>query len=88
MIFANRNKISTTKNLKLSIIFSQVYRCHSELMSNYNVGLSESENYEDLVHKFRGTIMKTYPASKKYSTHMGPKWVFIWVLYGQPIRDS
>ena len=28
------------------------------------------------------------PASKKYKTHMGPKWVFIWVLYGQPIRDS
>ena len=28
------------------------------------------------------------PVSKKYRTHMGPKWVFIWVLYGQPIRDS
>ena len=29
-----------------------------------------------------------YPASKKYRTHIGPKWVFIWVLHGQPIRDS
>ena len=28
------------------------------------------------------------PASKIYRTHIGPKWVFIWVLYGQPIRDS
>ena len=30
----------------------------------------------------------TSPASKRYRTHMGHKWVFIWVLYGQPIRDS
>ena len=28
------------------------------------------------------------PASKTYRTHIGPKWVFIWVLHGQPIRDS
>ena len=28
------------------------------------------------------------PASKRYRTHMGHKWVFMWVLYGQPIRDS
>ena len=28
------------------------------------------------------------PASKRYRTHMGYKWVFIWVLYGQPIRDA
>ena len=28
------------------------------------------------------------PASKKYRTNIGPKWVFIWVLHGQPIRDS
>ena len=28
------------------------------------------------------------PASKNYRTHMGPKWVFIWVLYDQPIRGS
>ena len=25
------------------------------------------------------------PASKEYGTHMGPRWVIIWVLYGQPI---
>ena len=28
-----------------------------------------------------------YPASKEYGTHMGPRWVIIWVLYGQPIWD-
>ena len=27
------------------------------------------------------------PASKEYRTHMGPRWVIIWVLYGQPIWD-
>ena len=28
------------------------------------------------------------PASKIYGTHMGPMWVFIWVLYGQTIWDQ
>ena len=28
-----------------------------------------------------------HPASKEYGTHMGPRWVIIWVLYGQPIWD-
>ena len=27
------------------------------------------------------------PVSKKYGTHKGPIWDFIWVLYGQPIWD-
>ena len=27
------------------------------------------------------------PASKEYGTHMGPRWVIIWVLYAQPIWD-
>ena len=27
------------------------------------------------------------PACKEYGTHMGPRWVIIWVLYGQPIWD-
>ena len=34
------------------------------------------------------TVNMDSPASKRYRTHMGHKWVFIWVLYGQPIRDS
>ena len=36
----------------------------------------------------RKADINNYPASKKYRTHIGPKWVFIWVLHGQPIRDS
>ena len=31
--------------------------------------------------------LKRCPASKEYGTHMGPRWVIIWVLYGQPIWD-
>ena len=31
--------------------------------------------------------LHNYPASKEYGTHTGPRWVFIWVLYGQPIWD-
>ena len=40
------------------------------------------ENYDSLQNQIY------FPASKKYRTHIGPKWVFIWVLHGQPIRDS
>ena len=66
--FNTRNKLLTAKLLnqgyryyKLRKAFSKFYRCHSDLVSKFNVGLksllqqglSEPEFYNDLVYKFR-----------------------------------
>ena len=66
--FNTRNKLLTDKLLNhgyryhnLRKAFSKFYRCHSDLVSKFNVGLkslrqqgqSELEFYGDLVYKFR-----------------------------------
>ena len=66
--FNTRNKLLTAKLLnqgyryhKLRKAFSKFYRCHSDLVSKFSVGLksllqqglSEPEFYGDLVYKFR-----------------------------------
>ena len=69
--FNTRNKLLTAKLLnqgyqyhKVRKAFSKFYRCHSDLVSKFNVGLksllqqglSEPEFYGDLVYKFRKNI--------------------------------
>ena len=71
--FNTRNKLLTAKLLshgyqyhKLRKAFSKFYRRHSDLVSNFNVGLksllhqglSEPEFYGDLVYKFRKTCLQ------------------------------
>ena len=73
--FNTRNKVLTTKLLKLGYkykifrkAFSKFYRHHFLLLSKYNVGLEtlllqglpESEFYGDLVYKFRKILGKKH----------------------------
>ena len=45
------------------------------------------DHYHFISLSFPDLTSNDIPASKEYGTHMGPRWVIIWVLYGQPIWD-
>ena len=60
--------------------FSNIPRCATSIYPNIIQWAQWSQR--------KRNIICINPASKKYRTHIGPKWVFIWVLHGQPIRDS
>ena len=50
--------------------------------------IERSINANGLIIRISNEMLQVkYPASKEYGTHMGPRWVIIWVLYGQPIWD-
>ena len=62
-----------------------------ELSSQVRLFADDTAVYLTVGGSDDGTVLQTdldiFPASKEYGTHMGPRWVIIWVLYGQPIWD-